>query len=117
MVVAAVALLVILLLIVELTAAIAPILIIIALVPREDRPALAHLLAQVDSSRRLRLWPAARAAAAARRRQLAIDRSSRSAAATTARHIEPHLSGTAVRSTEPTTAQWVQPRTVSRPPG
>ncbi|MEU4157149.1 hypothetical protein [Actinoplanes sp. NPDC026670] len=74
MIVAAVALLVMFLLVVELVAAIAPILIIVTLVPREDRPALAHLLAQVDSSRRLRLWPALRAAAA-RRRSLLSGRS------------------------------------------
>ncbi|MFC4064822.1 hypothetical protein [Actinoplanes subglobosus] len=67
MIVAVVALLVVFMLLVEITAAIAPILIIVTLVPREDRLALAHLLAQVDSSRRLRLWPALRAATAHRR--------------------------------------------------
>jgi hypothetical protein len=74
MIVIAVALVVLFFLIVELAAAIAPILIIVTLVPREDRPALAHLLAQVDSSRRLRLWPALRAATA-RRRDLISGRS------------------------------------------
>ncbi|WP_433791175.1 hypothetical protein [Actinoplanes sp. CA-252034] len=70
MIVAVVALLVLFFLFVELVAAIAPVLIIVTLVPREDRPALAHLLAQVDSSRRLRIWPALRAATAQRRETL-----------------------------------------------
>ncbi|GIF40234.1 hypothetical protein [Actinoplanes xinjiangensis] len=74
MIILAVALLVLFFLIVEIVAATLPILIIVTLVPREDRPALAHLLAQVDSSRRLRLWPALRAATA-RRRHLLSDRS------------------------------------------
>jgi hypothetical protein len=70
MIVVAVALVVLFFLVVELAAAIAPILIIVTLVPREDRPALAHLLSQIDSSRRLRLWPALRAATAHRRHLL-----------------------------------------------
>ncbi|MEU8658955.1 hypothetical protein [Actinoplanes philippinensis] len=75
MIAAVVALLVLLLLFVELVSAIAPILIIVTLVPREDRPALAGLLAQVDSSRRrLHLWPALRAATV-RRRDLLSGRS------------------------------------------
>jgi hypothetical protein len=74
MIVAVVAILVVCVLMVEIAAAIAPILIILTLVPREDRAGLAHLLAQVDSSRRLRLWPALRAATA-RRRELISGRS------------------------------------------
>nr|WP_296071920.1 hypothetical protein [uncultured Actinoplanes sp.] len=64
LVVAAVVLLIVLL---ELAAAALPLIIIVTLVPPHERAQLAELLASVDSSRRLRLWPALRAAVAARR--------------------------------------------------
>jgi hypothetical protein len=53
----------------ELIAAVLPLVLVVALVPREERRDLAELLAAADSSRRLRLWPALRVAVAARRRQ------------------------------------------------
>ena len=53
----------------ELVAAALPVVIVIALVPPEEREELARLLAACDSSRRLRLWPAARLAVRARREQ------------------------------------------------
>ncbi|MEU4425862.1 hypothetical protein AB0F81_35025 [Actinoplanes sp. NPDC024001] len=56
-------------LLVELASAALPLLIIVTLVPPGQRQELAFLLATVDSSRRLRLWPALRAAVAARRRE------------------------------------------------
>lgn len=52
----------------EMMAAAVPMLIVIVLVSPEERPALAACLAAADS-RRLRLWPALRAAATARRRR------------------------------------------------
>jgi hypothetical protein len=58
--------LVVLVLVVEIVAATVPMLIVITMVPPDEREALARLLAAADSSRRLRLWPALRAAATAR---------------------------------------------------
>jgi len=53
----------------ELAAAVLPILIVVALVPPEERHGLAELIAATDSSRRLRIWPALRLAVMARRRE------------------------------------------------
>ncbi|HEY0534777.1 MAG TPA: hypothetical protein VGD29_24595 [Actinoplanes sp.] len=53
----------------ELVAAALPVVIVIVAVPPEEREGLARLLAACDSSRRLRLWPALRAAVQARRRE------------------------------------------------
>lgn len=66
-VVATVAGLLVLILVVELIAAVVPLIIVVALVPPHERETLAQLLAAMDSSRRLRLWPALRLAVAARR--------------------------------------------------
>ena len=62
-----VAMLVAFFLVVELITATLPLLLVITLVPHAERRELAMLLAAADSSRRLRLWPALRAAVAARR--------------------------------------------------
>src|SRR4051812_41455731 len=62
-----VAVLVFLVVATELIAAVLPLLIVVLLVPPEERHGLAELLAATDSSRRLRLWPALRAAVKARR--------------------------------------------------
>lgn len=51
----------------ELVAAALPMVIVIAMVPPEEREALARLLAVCDHSRKLRLWPALRMAVRARR--------------------------------------------------
>ena len=51
----------------ELAAAALPLLIVVILVPPAERPALAACLAATDSRKRLRLWPALRAAVRARR--------------------------------------------------
>jgi putative exporter of polyketide antibiotics len=59
----------------ELVAAALPVLIVIAMVPREEREGLARLLAACDSSRKLRLWPALRLAVRARRAETKGDRS------------------------------------------
>jgi hypothetical protein len=53
----------------ELVAAALPVVIIIAAVPPEEREGLARLLAVCDSSRKLRLWPALRAAVQSRRQE------------------------------------------------
>lgn len=58
--------LVFLVIMVELAAAALPMIIVLMFVPPEERPGLARLLAAIDSSRRLRLWPALRAAVRAR---------------------------------------------------
>ena len=55
----------------EIAAAVIPLIIVLACVPAADRPALAHLMAACDSSRRLRAWPALRAAVTHRREQRA----------------------------------------------
>jgi hypothetical protein len=54
----------------ELVAATLPVVIVIAMVPPEEREGLAKLLATADSSRKLRLWKALRIAVRDRRRQL-----------------------------------------------
>ncbi|WP_127503086.1 hypothetical protein [Actinoplanes solisilvae] len=64
---ATVAALVALCVLAELLAAVVPLVVVIAFVPPEERPALAVTLAAADSSRRLRLWPALRVAVTARR--------------------------------------------------
>jgi putative exporter of polyketide antibiotics len=53
----------------ELVAAALPVVIVIAMVPPEERDGLAKLLAACDSSRKLRLWPALRLAVRARRKE------------------------------------------------
>ncbi|MEV0897103.1 hypothetical protein [Actinoplanes sp. NPDC049802] len=63
----AVAAVVILVVLTEIAAAVLPILIVLLFVPPHERDSLARLLAVCDSSRRLRLWPALRAAVRARR--------------------------------------------------
>ncbi|MET0415745.1 MAG: hypothetical protein ABW022_06965 [Actinoplanes sp.] len=62
----------VLMVVVELVAAVLPLVLIVALVPHHERRDLAELLAAADSSRRLRLWPALRIAVATRRRQRAL---------------------------------------------
>jgi hypothetical protein len=76
-VLAAVAALVMLFVLAEVVAAVLPLIIVLTLVPSDQRRELAELLAACDSSRRLRLWPALRTAVKARRR--ARDR-----------HVNPH---------------------------
>jgi hypothetical protein len=56
-----------LLILTELVAAALPVIIVIAMVPPQERDGLARLLAVCDSSRKLRLWPALRLAVRARR--------------------------------------------------
>ena len=68
-VLAAVATLVALFVLAEIAAAVLPLILVVALVPPEQRQELASVLAACDSSRRLRMWPALRAAVEARRRQ------------------------------------------------
>lgn len=51
----------------ELVAAALPVVIVIAMVPPEERDGLARLMAACDSSRKLRLWRALRLAVQARR--------------------------------------------------
>jgi hypothetical protein len=51
----------------ELAAAVLPILVVVLLVPADQRADLARVLAAADSSHRLRLWRALRAAVVARR--------------------------------------------------
>jgi putative exporter of polyketide antibiotics len=54
----------------ELIVAVLPVVIIVAMVPPEERKGLAEVLAAADSRRRLRLWRALRVAASARRAAL-----------------------------------------------
>jgi hypothetical protein len=68
-VVVAVAAVVVLIVVMELAAAVLPVLIVVTMVPPHERPALAECLAAADSSRRLRVWPALRAAVRARRQR------------------------------------------------
>jgi len=44
-----------------------PVLVVIALVPPEERQGLGEVIAAMDSSKKLRLWPALRASVLARR--------------------------------------------------
>lgn len=63
----AVAVLVMLFVLAEIAAAVLPLIIVLTMVPPEQRQSLAELIAACDSSRRLRLWPALRTAVKARR--------------------------------------------------
>jgi hypothetical protein len=45
---------------VELLAAVLPLLVVLAFVPPNERPALVEVMAATDGSRRLRLWSALR---------------------------------------------------------
>jgi hypothetical protein len=65
---------VLLVVLVELAAALLPLVFVVLCVPPEQRPELARLLAVVDSSPKLRLWRALRLAALARRRERAASR-------------------------------------------
>jgi hypothetical protein len=67
-VLAAVVTLVMLFVLAEISAAVLPLIIVLSVVPPEERHELAQLIAACDSSRRLRLWPALRLAVKARRR-------------------------------------------------
>jgi hypothetical protein len=53
----------------EIVSAVLPLILVLALVPPQDRAGLAQVIAAADSSRKLRLWPALRLAVAARRDQ------------------------------------------------
>jgi hypothetical protein len=53
----------------ELIAAALPVVIVIAMVPPEEREGLARLLATCDSSRKLRLWRTLRLAVRVRRQE------------------------------------------------
>ena len=68
-VLAAVTGLVMLFVLAEIAAAVLPLIIVLALVPPEQRRELAELIAACDSSRRLRIWPELRAAVRARRQR------------------------------------------------
>jgi hypothetical protein len=67
---AVIAVLIMLVVLSEIAAATLPLVIIMTLVPPDQRHGLAELIAAADSSRRLRLWPALRVSVAARRRDL-----------------------------------------------
>lgn len=69
-VLAAVAALVMLFVLAEIAAAVLPVIIVVALVPPEERDGLAKVIAACDSSRKLRVWPALRLAVTARRAEL-----------------------------------------------
>jgi hypothetical protein len=56
----------------ELTAAVLPVIVVLAMVPPDERHGLAEVLAAADSRRRLRLWRALRVAAKARRTALSV---------------------------------------------
>lgn len=58
----------------EVVVAIVPLLLVLALVPRDERRELAEVLAALDSRRRLRLWPTLRYAVNARRKHLSRTR-------------------------------------------
>jgi hypothetical protein len=59
--------LIILIILSELAAAAIPLLIIVTMVPHDERHRLAELVAATDSSRKLRFWPALKVAVVARR--------------------------------------------------
>ncbi|BCJ55620.1 hypothetical protein Asp14428_70950 [Actinoplanes sp. NBRC 14428] len=69
MIIGMVAGIVVFVVVVELAAAVLPVLIVVTLVPPEERHGLAECLAAADSSRRLRVWRALRAAVVNRRRE------------------------------------------------
>ena len=68
-VLAAVAMTIVLIVLIELATAALPLVIVMTFVPPHERRELADVIAALDSRRRLRLWPALRLAVRARRRQ------------------------------------------------
>jgi hypothetical protein len=69
-----VAVLVLLFVVTELTAAVLPLLLVVTMVPPEERRTLADLIAATDSSHRIRFWPALRVAVGAQRLSRARNR-------------------------------------------
>jgi hypothetical protein len=86
-----VVLLVILVVLSELAAAVLPLIIVLTCVPERERDALARVLAAVDSSRRLRVWPALRLAVALRRQERRVSREARDPHRNPYAHLEAHF--------------------------
>ena len=72
-----IALLVLLFVLSEIVSAVLPLIIVLTCVPEREREALAKVLAALDSSRRLRLWPTLRLAVTMRRQERNLAREAR----------------------------------------
>ncbi|WP_127504052.1 hypothetical protein [Actinoplanes solisilvae] len=86
-----VALLVLLLVLSEIAAAVIPLIIVLTCVPERDRESLARVLAALDSSRRLRMWPALRLAATLRRQERRVARAARDPRRNPYAHLNAHF--------------------------
>jgi hypothetical protein len=86
-----VALLVFLFLISEILSAVLPLIIVLTCVPERERQALAEVLAALDSSHRLRLWPALRLAVALRRQERRLARAARDPQRNPYAHLNEHF--------------------------
>jgi hypothetical protein len=86
-----VALLVLVLVLSEIVAAVLPLIIVLTCVPERERDTLARVLAALDSSRRLRVWPALRLAVALRRQERRIARDARDPRRNPYAHLNEHF--------------------------
>ncbi|MEU8817512.1 hypothetical protein [Actinoplanes sp. NPDC048796] len=86
-----VALLVFLFLISEIMSAVVPLIIVLTCVSGRDRETLAEVLAALDSSRRLRLWPALRFAVVLRRQERRLARAARDPRRNPYAHLNEHF--------------------------
>ena len=86
-----VALLVFAIILSEVVSAVLPLIIVLTCVPERDREALARVLAALDSSRRLRAWPALRLAVAMRRQERRVARAARDPRRNPYAHLNEHF--------------------------
>lgn len=86
-----VALLVLLLALSEIVAAVIPLIIVLTCVPERERETLARVLAAMDSSRRLRLWPALRLAVTLRRQERRVADAARDPRRNPYAHLNAHF--------------------------
>jgi hypothetical protein len=86
-----VALLVLLVVLSEILAAVIPLIIVLTCVPERERDGLARVLAAMDSSRRLRIWPALRLAVTLRRQEVRHAHASGDPRRNPYAHLEAHF--------------------------
>jgi hypothetical protein len=88
-----VALLVFSVLLSEIVSAVLPLIIVLTCVPERERETLARVLSALDSSRRLRLWPALRLAVTLRRQERRQARAARDPRRNPYAHLNEHFAG------------------------
>jgi hypothetical protein len=86
-----IAFLVLLFVLSEIASAVLPLIIVLAFVPSQNREELATVLAALDSSRRLRLWPALRFAVTMRRQERKVAGEARDPERNPYAHLNEHF--------------------------